>query len=134
MPRPPIERAVGGVPRTTLFKPAGVPARELEQLQLTVDELEAIHLVDLDGLSHEQAAEALDVSRQTVGRVLQLLEGLPRKQQEVVRLKFQHGLSYREIAVVTGHSQGNVGFLIHTAIKTLRQLLAEQPVRARSAR
>ncbi len=71
MPRPPIERSVGGVPRITLFKPAGVPARELEQLQLTVDELEAIRLVDLDGLSHEQAAEAMGVSRQTVGRVLE---------------------------------------------------------------
>ena len=71
MPRPAIERTVGGLPRATLFKPAGVPGRELEQLQLTVDELEAIRLVDLDGLSHEQAAEAMGVSRQTVGRVLE---------------------------------------------------------------
>ena len=70
MPRPPIERAVGGVPRVTLFKPAGVPGRDLEQLPLAVDELEAIRLVDLEGLSHEQAAAAMGVSRQTVGRVL----------------------------------------------------------------
>ena len=55
MPRPPIERAVGAIPRITLFKPAGVPARELEQLQLAVDELEAIRLVDLESLSHEPA-------------------------------------------------------------------------------
>lgn len=71
MPRPPIERAVSGVPRITLFKPAGVPARELEQLQLGIDELEAIRLVDLEGLSHEQAAKVMGVSRQTVGRVLE---------------------------------------------------------------
>jgi uncharacterized protein len=71
VPRPPIERAVGGMPRITLFKPAGVPARDLEQLQLGVDELEAIRLVDLEGLSHAQAAEAMGVSRQTVGRVLE---------------------------------------------------------------
>jgi predicted DNA-binding protein (UPF0251 family)/predicted Fe-Mo cluster-binding NifX family protein len=71
MSRPPLERAVGGVPRVTLFKPAGVPARDLEQLRLTVDELETIRLVDLEGLSHEQAAEAMGVSRQTVGRVLE---------------------------------------------------------------
>lgn len=71
MSRPPIERSVGGVPRITLFKPAGVPTRELEQLQLAVDELEAIRLVDLEALSHEQAAEAMGVSRQTVGRVLE---------------------------------------------------------------
>ena len=71
MSRPPIERSVGGVPRITLFKPAGVPARELEQLPLAVDELEAIRLVDLEGLSHEQAAAVMNVSRQTVGRVLE---------------------------------------------------------------
>jgi predicted DNA-binding protein (UPF0251 family) len=71
MPRPPIERAVSAVPRVTLFKPAGVPGRELEQLQLGVDELEAIRLVDLESLSHEQAAEVMGVSRQTVGRVLE---------------------------------------------------------------
>jgi len=59
------------VPRITLFKPAGVPARELEQLRLGVDEFEAIRLVDLEGLSHEQAAAAMGVSRQTVGRVLE---------------------------------------------------------------
>jgi len=71
LPRPSIERAVGSVPRVTLFKPAGVPGRELEQLPLAVDELEAIRLVDLEGLSHEQAASAMGVSRQTVGRVLE---------------------------------------------------------------
>lgn len=71
MPRPPIERAVAGVPRVTLFKPAGIPVRELEHLHLAVDELEAIRLVDLEGFTHEQAAEAMGVSRQTVGRVLQ---------------------------------------------------------------
>jgi uncharacterized protein len=71
MPRPPIERSVGGVPRVTLYPPAGVPTRALERLQLTVDELEAIRLVDLEGLSHEQAAAAMGISRQTVGRVLE---------------------------------------------------------------
>lgn len=59
------------MPRVALFKPAGVPARELEQLRLAVDELEAMRLVDLEGLSHEEAAEAMGVSRQTVGRVLE---------------------------------------------------------------
>ncbi len=71
MARPPIERAVSGLPRAALFKPAGIPARELERLRLTVDELEAIRLVDRGGLSHEQAAAAMGVSRQTVGRTLE---------------------------------------------------------------
>lgn len=53
------------------FKPAGVPARELEQIFVQVDEIEALRLTDLLGLSQEQAAERLGVSRQTVGRVLE---------------------------------------------------------------
>ena len=48
---------------------------------------------------------------------------LPQNQNEVIRLKFQHGLSYKEIAGTTGLSVTNVGFLLHTAIKTLRKLL-----------
>jgi RNA polymerase sigma factor (sigma-70 family) len=61
--------------------------------------------------------------RDTHGRVLRELATLPRNQQEVVRLKFQNGLSYEEISGITQLSVTNVGFLIHTAIKTLRQRL-----------
>lgn len=59
--------------------------------------------------------------RQTVGRLSELLTQLPENQQEVVRLKFQEGLRYKEIAAVTGLSVGNVGFLLHAAIATIRQ-------------
>ena len=45
---------------------------------------------------------------------------LPQKQQEVLRLKFQSGLTYREIAEVMDVSATNVGFLLHTAIGKLR--------------
>jgi RNA polymerase sigma-70 factor (ECF subfamily) len=50
-----------------------------------------------------------------------LLRGLPATQQEVVRLKFQEGFSYQEIAAITHLSMGNVGFLLHTALATLRR-------------
>ena len=56
-------------------------------------------------------------------RVLELMARLPRKQQEALRLKFQGGLSYKEIADVMGESVGNVGFLIHVALKALRERL-----------
>jgi RNA polymerase sigma factor (sigma-70 family) len=52
--------------------------------------------------------------------LLLLVDRLPAPQQEVVRLRFQGGLSYREISDVTGHSESNVGFLLHVAIKALR--------------
>lgn len=58
-------------PTFTLFKPAGIPASSLEEVVLPVDELEAIRLVDLEGMYQEQAAEEMGVSRQTVGRILE---------------------------------------------------------------
>lgn len=69
------------------------------------------------GPSPAEATELLDSS----ARVARLLESLPRNQREVVRLKFQSQLSYQEIADVTRLSVTNVGFLLHTALKTLRQ-------------
>ncbi len=62
--------------------------------------------------------------QETENHLLGLLADLPDNQQEVVRLKFQHSLSYRDIADVTGLSISNVGYLLHTAIKRLREQLA----------
>jgi RNA polymerase sigma factor (sigma-70 family) len=61
---------------------------------------------------------------ETRASVLELIGGLPPNQQEVVRLKFQHGFSYKEIARITGLSVTNVGFLIHTAVSRLRTAFA----------
>ncbi|MDZ4821235.1 MAG: sigma-70 family RNA polymerase sigma factor [Planctomycetota bacterium] len=58
-----------------------------------------------------------------LSRVLSLLGSLPSNQQEVVRLKFQNQFSYKEISTVTGLTVTNVGFLLHTALKTLRERL-----------
>jgi RNA polymerase sigma-70 factor (ECF subfamily) len=62
---------------------------------------------------------------ETVSRVLALLDTLPENQREVVRLKFQGGLSYKEISRVTELSVSNVGYLLHTALKTLRARLSK---------
>jgi len=56
--------------------------------------------------------------------VLKMLARLPENQQEVIRLKFQHQMSYREISRITGHSESNVGFLIHRGIKSIREMLS----------
>ena len=65
--------------------------------------------------------------REASGEVLGLLAKLPQNQQEVVRLKFQNGLSYQEISNVTNLTVSNVGFLIHTALKTIRRQLQPKP-------
>jgi RNA polymerase sigma-70 factor (ECF subfamily) len=59
--------------------------------------------------------------------VLRLIDRLPHNQQEVIRLKFQNGFSYQEISRITSLSVTNVGFILHTAIKVLRQEMAAQP-------
>lgn len=59
--------------------------------------------------------------------VLRLIERLPHNQQEVVRLKFQNGFSYKEISRITALSVSNVGFLIHTAVHRLKAEFLNQP-------
>lgn len=71
MPRPISERRVGSPPVASVFKPAGIPARELEETILSLDELEAIRLADYEGLYQEAAALRMGVSRQTFGRIVE---------------------------------------------------------------
>ena len=56
-----------------------------------------------------------------VSNVMNILRALPANQQEVIRLKFQGDLSYQQISEITKLSVSNVGFLIHTGIKTIRE-------------
>ena len=70
MPRPPRQRIVAGQPAATVYKPAGVPARDLQWIQLTLDEFEAIRLIDGAGLDQDSAADRMGVSRPTVTRIL----------------------------------------------------------------
>ena len=58
--------------------------------------------------------------------LLKMIGHLPHNQQEVVRLKFQNGFSYKEISRITSLSVTNVGFLIHTAVARLRTEFAAQ--------
>ncbi len=55
-----------------------------------------------------------------------LIEGLPSRQREVMRLKFQANLSYKEIAETIGISTSNVGFVMHSALKKLREDMKEK--------
>jgi len=70
MSRPQCCRRVAGRPIASVFHPAGIPVRGLDEIVLTLDEFEAIRLADLEGLYQEQAAERMIVSRPTFGRIL----------------------------------------------------------------
>ncbi len=71
MPRPRHYRRVGCLPQSNYYKPRGIPLSVLECVNLTIDELEAIRLADLEGLYQEDAAKRMNVSRQTFGRMLE---------------------------------------------------------------
>jgi predicted DNA-binding protein (UPF0251 family) len=70
MSRPKKERCIRCQPNALYFKPRGIPLIQLEEVGLSLDELEAIRLADYDGLYHEQAAEKMNISRPTFGRIL----------------------------------------------------------------
>ncbi|MEW6328147.1 MAG: DUF134 domain-containing protein [Thermodesulfobacteriota bacterium] len=71
MPRPFKCRRVCGLPRAAYFKPAEIPVFALEQVNLTVDEFEAIRLADLEGLYQEEASRRMNISRQTFGNIIE---------------------------------------------------------------
>lgn len=70
MPRAPKPRSVAFFPFVTYFKPAGVPLRGLEEEVLSVEEIEALRLKDLEGLDQETCAERMGISQSTFQRML----------------------------------------------------------------
>lgn len=70
MPRIPKLRHVEHMPVQTFYKPVGVPLRELVEVRLNVEELEAVRLKDYLGLDQEACAARMQVSRPTFQRIL----------------------------------------------------------------
>jgi len=70
MPRPKSPRRYQFDPDVTYFKPRGVPLRELEEVVLAPDELEALKLHDVDNLEHLPAAKEMKISQPTFSRIL----------------------------------------------------------------
>jgi predicted DNA-binding protein (UPF0251 family) len=61
---------LGREARLAIYKPAGVPLKNLRQIPLEPDELESLRLADLLGLTQEQAAKKMGISRSTFQRIL----------------------------------------------------------------
>ena len=86
MPRPRKLRRICRMPQHTRFGPLGVSPAPAQPIAMTVDEYEAIRLIDLEALSQEQCAEQMHVARTTVQMIytsarrklaLSLTGGLP---------------------------------------------------------
>jgi RNA polymerase sigma-70 factor (ECF subfamily) len=85
----------------------------------------------MESLNDEQFPVACDLderhdARQALARIHDTLEKLPANQREVVYLKFQCDLSYKEISEITALSVSNVGFLLHTAVRAIRSHLSAE--------
>lgn len=70
MPRPRKRRTLAHRPRPAIYKPAGVPLESLERVCLLHEELEALRLADLEGLTQQVAAGRMGISRSTFQRIV----------------------------------------------------------------
>lgn len=88
---------------------------------------------DENGAADETADPALLPDEQIIrlegiGLVRISLEALDERSRELVKLKFNDELSYKDIAARTGLTTGNVGFILHHALKTIAAELAKTGV------
>ncbi|MFH1309013.1 MAG: DUF134 domain-containing protein [Patescibacteria group bacterium] len=70
MVRPRICRRIRFRPGVTYFKPQGIPMRNLEVIELTVEEAEALRLKNVKGLDQNKCAEKMNTSQSTFQRIL----------------------------------------------------------------
>jgi len=70
VPRPRKRRLLDRAPQAAIYKPAGVPLHGLPRVSLLQEELEALRLADLEGLTQQEGAERMGVSRSTFQRII----------------------------------------------------------------
>jgi len=93
--------------------------KEKKKMPLTQERTETLAMPMADP---SQRAE----QNEQEGILMLFLDQLPASQQEVIRLKFQNGFKYEEISRITGHSSGQVGWLIHHGVKSLRAAMTAE--------
>jgi uncharacterized protein len=59
-------RFIGKIPEVNFFKPAGIPMRDLEIVEISYPEIESLRLVDLEGMTQEEAAAQMGISRRSL--------------------------------------------------------------------
>jgi RNA polymerase sigma factor (sigma-70 family) len=113
-----------------LFRVCRNRALDLRRKETRVDLIETA-----DAADQRPDPSQIVQHKEDAGNVMRILETLPENQQEAVYLRFQSGLSYQEIAEITGHSVSNVGFLLHAAVKKIREHMNQiaKPAHARAA-
>jgi len=70
MPRPRMKRRISFSPTVTFYKPQGVPMKNLEIIELALEEVEALRLKDMERLNQAECAEKMKISQSTFQRIL----------------------------------------------------------------
>jgi RNA polymerase sigma-70 factor (ECF subfamily) len=110
-------------PATWLFtvcRNAALNACRKERRMMYVDE----EVIEARESEHPMPFAELE-QKEAAGFLLRIVSTLSLRQQEVIQLKFQNDLSYKQIAEIMQTTANNVGVLLHTALKTLRQRYAQ---------
>ena len=70
MPRPRSRRRINFDPGITYYKPRGIPLMDIEEVYLSLDEIEALRLKDYLGMEQNECAEKMEISQPTFHRIL----------------------------------------------------------------
>jgi predicted DNA-binding protein (UPF0251 family) len=70
MPRPRCRRRIRFHPNVRYYKPQGVPMRHLEVVELTIEEVEALRLRNIEELDQTECAKKMNTSQSTFQRIL----------------------------------------------------------------
>lgn len=65
MPRPKLNRCINFDPKVTYFKPQGVPMRYLDTVELSMEEIEALRLKNVEQLDQGECASKMNTSQST---------------------------------------------------------------------
>jgi RNA polymerase sigma-70 factor (ECF subfamily) len=76
-------------------------------------------LVEMETKDDGMLPDESIVHQEALGMVRLSLETLDLRSRELVRLKFEEDMTYRQIAEKTGLSVSNVGYVLHHAVKSL---------------
>ncbi len=117
-------QAIGGHLRAWLFRVCRNRAIDICRKESRMKTTET-QMLDQTVNGSETPAAILEQSEKS-RHIQSLIEDLDQRQQEIIRLKFQNAMSYREIASVMGLSVTNVGFILHKALQKVRQRAADK--------
>jgi RNA polymerase sigma factor (sigma-70 family) len=127
--RQPVETMAEAKVKSWLFtvccnRSLDILKKEICMISIDEEQIGKVRSAEPDPSEQSQASEDRAAIAEHLEEALKHMDGLPTNQREVLRLKFQGGMSYKEIAGALDLSVSNVGFLLHSGLTRLRKSLA----------